>query len=427
MRNVGPHAPVITPAGSRVPTRTGRKLALVITRPDKLPTALLAADALAARFPGGCQLLLEQTRWWDAVRWAPAWRARFAAVHEFPRIATCRGLRELPRLVAQMRRRQENLSDLGIAAHDLIVAFAGITRLANAVISACPSAGKLLCVTERKLVELREAADRRKFRWTTPGWLQNRLVEPLVGLHRTRILKRRDGRGGDGARLVRFVRSPDELFDACLALKNSTGAPDVSMPAAGHSSIFFGRFPNLRELTTPAPSRNGRHAAPRSIVFFGTPFLLVRNLPVAVYTAQLARCLDAICRWYPDHVKIYRPHPAETTESTLLDLPSCGFHCVSDGLAAELYLLENLAEINAVFSVGSTVSRTAFHLGLNAYALWRLFPYQPAQRVFFAELMGPSSPICPNPLDPSRNREPRISTQPIRHSPRHCAALPTVF
>ena len=160
------------------------------------------------------------------------------------------------------------------------------------------------------------------------------------------------------------------------------------MPDAGHSSIFFGRFPNLRELTTPAPSRNGSHVAPRRIVFFGTPFLLVRNLPVEVYTAQLARCLDAIRRWYPDYEKIYRPHPAETTESTLLDLPSLGFHCESGGLAAELYLLENLAEIDAVFSVGSTVSRTALQLGLNAYALWRLFPFQPAQREFFAGLMG---------------------------------------
>lgn len=357
-----------------------RRLWLVITRPDKLPSALLAADALAARFPGGCHLLLERTHWWDAVRWPASWRARFHAIHDFARVPTCRGLRDLPRLIAALRERRAVVHELGVAQGDLIVCFAGLTRLANAVVSAFPLARKLLCVPERKLLDLLAPVDRRAYRWTAPGWLQNRVAEPLAGLHRTLDFKRRDGCGGDGARRVRFAWQPGEIFHACLAFT------DQQLPAGGSPSETKNfptvrcRFPDVRALlATPA-----NHEKRRAVIFFGTPFLLVRNLPVKVYATHLLRCLEAISRWFPEHEKIYRPHPAETTESALLDLPAHGFRRESDGLVAELYFLENFARIAAVFSVSSTASRRALELGLNAYTLWRTFPFQPAQRAFFA-------------------------------------------
>ncbi len=361
-----------------------RRLWIVITRPDKLPLALVAADALASRFPGGCRLLLERTRWWDAVNWRPAWRARFAAIHELARVPTCRGLLDLPRLIAGLRQRAEALRKLDLARGDLILCFAGITRLANAVVSACPDATKVLCVPERKLRDLLQPVDRRAYRWTTPGWLQNHLAEPLAGMHRTVDVKRRGGRGGDGARRLRFSRQPGEIFDACVALATQASPAQGPPRAAEGLATVRGHFPPARALRACVASEGEFASDSRTVVFFGTPFRLVRNLPVALYTTHLIRCLEAIRRWFPEHEKIYRPHPAETTESALLDLSARGFRLAADGLVAELYLAERAAQIDAVFSVSSTASRTALGLGLNAYTLWRTFPFQPAQRTFFA-------------------------------------------
>ena len=69
-----------------------------------------------------------------------------------------------------------------------------------------------------------------------------------------------------------------------------------------------------------------------------------------------------------------------------------GFHVESDGEAAELYFLNRFAEIEAVFSVSSTVSRRAMTFGLNAYAFWCCFPFAGSAARFFEKLMGDVPP-----------------------------------
>ena len=59
---------------------------------------------------------------------------------------------------------------------------------------------------------------------------------------------------------------------------------------------------------------------------------------------------------------------------------------------AELYFLKHAADIVAVFSVSSTVSRVAFNYGLNAYALWRGFPFEGSAAAYFETLMGTVPP-----------------------------------
>src|SRR5439155_22694098 len=50
---------------ARCLTMPGSQLWLVIARPDHLHTALIAADALKHRFPGGCHLIREESEWWQ--------------------------------------------------------------------------------------------------------------------------------------------------------------------------------------------------------------------------------------------------------------------------------------------------------------------------------------------------------------------------
>ena len=128
------------------------------------------------------------------------------------------------------------------------------------------------------------------------------------------------------------------------------------------------------------------------MIFFGTPFLLVRNLPPEQYARRLNEWLDFLrrlttrtrCRL------VYRPHPAEKGERDHLRLD--GFDYEDDQEVAELYFLKHAADIAAVFSVSSTVSRVAYNYGLNAYALWRGFPFERSAAAYFETLMGTVPP-----------------------------------
>jgi len=126
------------------------------------------------------------------------------------------------------------------------------------------------------------------------------------------------------------------------------------------------------------------------VIFFGTPFLLVRNLEPEVYIEHLNRCLDYIRRNYPDRDLVYRPHPFEKGEANKINL--AGFRVEDDREVADLYFLRHFAEIEAVYSVSSTVSRTALNNGLNSYALWRCFPFSETQTKFFRKVMGDVRP-----------------------------------
>jgi hypothetical protein len=87
---------------------------------------------------------------------------------------------------------------------------------------------------------------------------------------------------------------------------------------------------------------------------------------------------------------IYRPHPIETREATQLDL--AGFRLEDDREPAELYFLRHFSDIDAVYSVSSTVSRVALNNGINAYAFWRAFPFNEIAAKFFAKTMGDVPP-----------------------------------
>ena len=68
------------------------------------------------------------------------------------------------------------------------------------------------------------------------------------------------------------------------------------------------------------------------------------------------------------------------------------FRVENDREVADLYFLRHFPEIEAVYSVSSTVSRTALNNGLNSYSLWRCFPFSETQAKFFEKVMGDVPP-----------------------------------
>ena len=371
----------------------GPKLWIVISRPDRLPNALVAADALRERFPGGIHLLREESKWWENANWQEFVRD-FAEVHAFPKVKTCRGLKDLPRLYRENVDRQRGVGALPIDPdNDVLLCLAGLLGLGNAALSAHPDVFKILCASQKAFGELTRHGDRARFRFTTSGWLQNRVVEPLAGVERTIHYKPRINPGGDGVRLRRLQKSPEEIFDVIIFMSNSGG----ELPAQAEDQIIPSRFPSIAELRdfdaqfkgglatgrvrpTGGQDRRGR------VIFFGTPFLLVKNLAPEVYIEHLNRCLGYIRQSYSGRVLIYRPHPFEKGEAMKLNLE--GFRVEDDREVADLYFLRHFAEIEAVYSVSSTVSRTALNNGLNSYALWRCFPFSETQTKFFRKVMG---------------------------------------
>jgi hypothetical protein len=362
------------------------KLWIVISRPDRLPNALVAADALREQFPGGIHLLREESKWWENAKWRE-FVGGFAQVHAFPKVKTCRGLKDLPRLYRENVDRQRGLGGLPIDPNnDVLLCLAGLLGLGNATLSAHPDVYKILCVSQKAYGELTRTGDRARYRFTTSGWLQNRFVEPMAGVERTIHYKPRINPGGDGVRLRRLQKDPEEIFDVIVFMSNSGG----ELPARAEHQIIPSRFPSIAELRDFSTKFDGEQRRHGRVIFFGTPFLLVQNLQPEIYIEHLNWCLDYLRQNYPGCDLVYRPHPFEKGEAARLNLKS--FRIEDDREVADLYFLRHFAAIEAVYSVSSTVSRTAFNNGLNSYALWRCFPFSETQTKFFRKVMGDVPP-----------------------------------
>ncbi len=354
---------------------------IALTRPDNLVSALAVAAAGRHRF-GSCCLLYENSHWWKFAAWEE-FQGGFDTIRSVERIPTCRGLRDLPRFYRGLRDRQRQIGELRIAPVDTVVTLSGITSLSNAVASAYPEVNKLLCTTIKKYLDASRPYSFSRYRHTTSGWLQNRLLEPWAGLRRTLHLKPWLG-GGDGIRLERLEQPLEKVFEAVLLLSND----GEELPPGEAPNVFPAPFPSLGDLDLRPEATPGADCGrPEKVLFFGTPFLLVRNLDPAVYAERVNACFDYLRLYYgKDCELVYRPHPAETGERTWLRLDR--FAVEEDRQVAELYFLRNRRRIRAVYSVSSTVSRVAYNYGLNGYALWRSFPFDVGAQAYFESLMG---------------------------------------
>lgn len=354
---------------------------IVLARPDRLHVALLAEQALRDQFRA-VRLLREDSAWWERADWEK-FAARFDSVHAFPRVETCRGLRDLPRLYRETKTRLRAMRELHVdERRDVLLTVGGVFAIGNAACSAYPRVFKILAVGKNTYDDLTREVDRARFRFTTSGWLQNRIVEPFAGVNRTIHMKPRINPGGDGVRIGRLEQDPTEIYNALVISTNS----GRDLPAQSPNAIAA-RHPSIAELHDLPPDAD----AEMRVVFFGTPFLLIHNLLPEIYIEHLNSCLDYIRRHHADRCRlIYRPHPAETAEADRLQLDD--FVIETDREAAELYFLKHFASIAGVFSVSSTVSRVALNNGLNAYAFWRCFPFEKTAADFFEHLMGEVPP-----------------------------------
>src|SRR5450759_2560561 len=106
------------------------KLWVILGRPVRLPNALIAVQALREFFPGGCHLLRDESQWWDRANWQP-YAKYFTGIHAFPRVKTCRGLVDLPRLYRDTAGRKAAVGRLPINPDDdVLLCLASVMGLA---------------------------------------------------------------------------------------------------------------------------------------------------------------------------------------------------------------------------------------------------------------------------------------------------------
>jgi hypothetical protein len=104
---------------------------------------------------------------------------------------------------------------------------------------------------------------------------------------------------------------------------------------------------------------------------FSYEFILDNNIADIIN-----KVLRGIEKYYGDEVEyIYKPHPLEKNDFQNLDLNK--FKIIEEDNSAEIEYLKNYSNIEAVYSFGSTSSKTAFNFKINSYVLYKLFNVDP--------------------------------------------------
>ena len=109
----------------------------------------------------------------------------------------------------------------------------------------------------------------------------------------------------------------------------------------------------------------------KKVYFLGSRFLSYDFIKVDNPIEIINNVLRRIEEFYGDNVEyIYKPHPVEANESSALNLNK--FKVVTDLNSAEVDYIKFQNDILAVYSIGSTSSKTAFNFGIDSYVIYKM-------------------------------------------------------
>ena len=149
------------------------KLWIILGRPTRLPSALIAVHALADRFPGGCHLLRDESQWWERAHWQQ-FAKHFAGVHAFPRVKSCRGLIDLPRLYRETAGRKSAVAALPVNREtDTLLCLASIVGLGNVgrrIAKLCATVFDMKVLAYDPYLDEKTIAERNATTVVEPGW-----------------------------------------------------------------------------------------------------------------------------------------------------------------------------------------------------------------------------------------------------------------
>ena len=295
----------------------------------------------------------------------------------------------IAKMILKIRRVKKEVARLGIQQEDILIWLTVWHFVDNIVLSMHPQNLKIAVITSETYQRGTKAFDKDVYENTFEGWITNWLIEPITGLPQTYCVK--DRFHPELPFMVRHKHPLPEVFDKIVILgdfSEQTKDDIIPMP-----------FPYV--LAIIKEGRNHAGTGPQQVVFFGSKFTgaIAGIVDPEIYAKHLNSCLAFVRDKYGSNCKlVYRPHPRESDsvgslnlsqyedELRFLDLKQ--FEIETDGTFAELYFCRNIENIQAVFSVESTSSRSAFHFFINAYSFLDIFPYDEGMKEYFRRFIG---------------------------------------
>ncbi len=295
-------------------------------------------------------------------------------------------------LILKIRRVKKEVARLAIQQSDILIWLAVGHFADSIVLSMHPHNLKIAVINSEVYQRGTSPVDRDIYQDTFEGWVANRLIEPITGLHRT--YKVRSRAHPELPLMTRYRKSLPEIYDGVVVLGESSN-PEIEL---GDNVI---RMPYPYVLIRNGIRNNYNHNKLKKVVFFGSKFTgaIAGIIDPEVYAKRLNSCLDFVREKYgADYKLVYRPHPREDDGAGPLDLNRFEdelrflnldqFEIETDGMMAELYFCRNVENIHSVFSVESTSSRSALHFFINAYSFLDIFPYDVEMKTFFKSFIG---------------------------------------
>jgi len=295
----------------------------------------------------------------------------------------------IAKMILKIWRVKREVARMGIQQEDILIWLTVGHFVDNIMLSMHSQNLKIAIIIDEIYRRGTEPLDKRIYENTFEGRITNWIIEPISGLRQTYCVK--DRLHPELPFMVRYRTSLSEVFDKTVVLGNfseQTVDNIITMP-----------FPYI--FTIKKSGGNYSSSKPKKVIFFGGKFLgaIAGVMDPEVYARHLNSCLAFIREKYGFACKlVYRPHPRESDiagpldlgqfedETRLLNLDQ--FEIENDGMLAELYFYRNIEDIQAVFSVESTSSRSAFHFFINAYSFLDIFPYDEGMKEFFRRFIG---------------------------------------
>lgn len=122
----------------------------------------------------------------------------------------------------------------------------------------------------------------------------------------------------------------------------------------------------------------------KKVYFFGSRFLGWDFLDDEFAIKTINSILRKIEEVYSEAQLIYKPHPLESNEVEKLNLGK--FIVDASPNSAEIEYIKYFSDIEAVYSIGSTSSKTAFNFGLKSYLTYKLFQFDKSVEKKFDDL-----------------------------------------
>lgn len=280
------------------------------------------------------------------------------------------------KMIREILQIKKQIVRLRIKPDDFIFGLSATAFVENIVISTHPQNLKVAVIPNEVYEQSITPPDRTRFKNTLEGVLTGGIIEPITGLQQTYFMRERE-RLGIG--LGRYKKSLPEIYSRVIVLGNPSNNNERNITTMPFPYVLALNKTKIRSLSDK----------PQKVVLFGSNFLgMVANLmDVRTYVQKLNDYLEFIRDKYGSTFKlVYRPHPNETTEVSLLELKQ--FTIEHDGTLSELYLFQNMNNIYAAFSVESTSSRSALYFFINSYSFLNISPYDADMKEYFRKVYG---------------------------------------